>query len=1099
MNESNSPCPLRPHEVHGAERGGAGVSETAALLAAHSSTTVEAASLRRIGDFLRLVEHLQQQQQQHRHERSGTVVLSVGGAVDDASGQGSSNALRQQAHQQQQLLPALRALLCDLKGICDSAQAPSSTASSSLTISGAKSSSSSTGNSSSSSSSSKCKSDDDAAVAAGAALRPAVRSVVEGMLGATEPMGFPDHKSLLRSLLAIEGVSSETERLRETLSAARSRRTYVETCISPLPPSLSPEGVSSPIYPAEGGAAAEAASEGAPSTLRLLRQEAEAAVQEALATPRLLSMEGGTLRAAQAVRLCGQGTAACSPRFIPKYRGDIRCRTPFGAAAAAAATTAAAAAAAATAAGATVPSSPQYQAWLEGAYIPEFDETDEYTEDTDVGYTALELTQNEFLVAFCGSLMEEATGGPSGMHPLVTMGVEPAVDVRAARLEMAAAAAARAARISLACAKKGAPAAGAEAAEARRARGTAAPRRRRLAAVSPKDACLGNGRQPSAVPAAARHSRVVSSEDELADCGMQEQVVSASDAANLLEQQQRQQQQLQLQQQLAYIAARTWEEAYCEGDRRRFRRLQQARAAAALSLAAYPPSPDPDYPRRCRFHGRSQESGASPADLTTPLDDSAVYDCFNLKVVFKRNTTGCDAHRELVLPSGALLGGRYRIQHEVGAAAFSRCLQGIDVCTGERVCLKVMKNEKEYLDQSLDEVAVLRLLRENGDPDAFRFLRLLDCLYFRGHVVLVTELLDEDLYTFSTALKRHREPSFWTLGRIQVAIRDVLLALKFIHALQIIHGDLKPENILACFTKPLAEFQRHRQEQDRLALRQQAEQCSSSHRVSDNGDASKKLDGSAVGPAAGFDPQALDLFRVKVIDFGNCCFTSDELVVYTQSRCYRAPEVLLELPYCQKIDIWSLGCIVYELWTGDMLLGCHSVPSLLAKMVGIVGPIPNYMARNSPLKHQLIDVEGYLYQFRDSIAETQEQQQHQHAIGFHEPSVNMALRSSEDTLFNVLQDYMKQRQRPAKLPDSRGRSTSSSASASANRIIRFFIPKRTNLRQRLRCNDSVFVDFIAKMLQIDPCQRWSAEQLLAHPFLQPGRYIDGIKGPSDTR
>ncbi|OEH75687.1 hypothetical protein cyc_02969 [Cyclospora cayetanensis] len=589
------------------------------------------------------------------------------------------------------------------------------------------------------------------------------------MLGATEPMGFPDHKSLLRSLLAIEGVSSETERLRETLSAARSRRTYVETCISPLPPSLSPEGVSSPIYPAEGGAAAEAASEGAPSTLRLLRQEAEAAVQEALATPRLLSMEGGTLRAAQAVRLCGQ-------------------------------------------------------AWLEGAYIPEFDETDEYTEDTDVGYTALELTQDEFLVAFCGSLMEEATGGPSGMHPLVTMGVEPAVD----------------------------------------------------------------------------------------------------------------------------------------------------------------------------------ESGASPADLTTPLDDSAVYDCFNLKVVFKRNTTGCDAHRELVLPSGALLGGRYRIQHEVGAAAFSRCLQGIDVCTGERVCLKVMKNEKEYLDQSLDEVAVLRLLRENGDPDAFRFLRLLDCLYFRGHVVLVTELLDEDLYTFSTALKRHREPSFWTLGRIQVAIRDVLLALKFIHALQIIHGDLKPENILACFTKPLAEFQRHRQEQDRLALRQQAEQCSSSHRVSDNGDASKKLDGSAVGPAAGFDPQALDLFRVKVIDFGNCCFTSDELVVYTQSRCYRAPEVLLELPYCQKIDIWSLGCIVYELWTGDMLLGCHSVPSLLAKMVGIVGPIPNYMARNSPLKHQLIDVEGYLYQFRDSIAETQEQQQHQHAIGFHEPSVNMALRSSEDTLFNVL-------------------------------------------------------------------------------------------------
>lgn len=379
------------------------------------------------------------------------------------------------------------------------------------------------------------------------------------------------------------------------------------------------------------------------------------------------------------------------------------------------------------------------------------------------------------------------------------------------------------------------------------------------------------------------------------------------------------------------------------------------------------------------------------------------------------------------------------------------------------------------MDQSLDEVAVLRLLQANGDPDVFRFLRLRDCLYFRGHVVLVTELLDEDLYSFSTAIKRQRQPSFWSLGRIQVAARDVLLALKFIHSLHIIHGDLKPENILASFTAPLARYQQHKYQQGRQRRMQQLDQ-----QLQPTPSSSSSSSGGAAA-AAGFDEEALDLFRVKVIDFGNCCFTSDELVVYTQSRCYRAPEVLLELPYCQKIDIWSLGCILFELWTGEMMLGCHSVPALLAKMVGILGPLPSYMTRRSPVKHELLDMEGYLYQFIDGISQAQEQRQQQQQQGVQQPSYSVSFRSPDDTLLHALQQYLQYKGRPP-LPDRM-----------QNRLIRFFIPKATSLRQRMRCNDSVFVDFVSQMLKIDPCRRWTAEQLLKHPFLQPGRYVDGIK------
>ena len=53
--------------------------------------------------------------------------------------------------------------------------------------------------------------------------------------------------------------------------------------------------------------------------------------------------------------------------------------------------------------------------------------------------------------------------------------------------------------------------------------------------------------------------------------------------------------------------------------------------------------------------------------------------------------------------------------------------------------------------------------------------------------------------------------------------------------------------------------------------------------------------------------------RVKLIDFGSSCFTSDALTSYVQSRSYRAPEVILGCPYDQRIDVWSLGAVT----TGD--------------------------------------------------------------------------------------------------------------------------------------------------------------------------------------
>jgi dual specificity tyrosine-phosphorylation-regulated kinase 2/3/4 len=55
---------------------------------------------------------------------------------------------------------------------------------------------------------------------------------------------------------------------------------------------------------------------------------------------------------------------------------------------------------------------------------------------------------------------------------------------------------------------------------------------------------------------------------------------------------------------------------------------------------------------------------------------------------------------------------------------------------------------------------------------------------------------------------------------------------------------------------------------------------------------------------------------IKVIDFGSSCFESERVYTYIQSRFYRSPEVILGLSYHKAIDMWSVGCIAAELYTG---------------------------------------------------------------------------------------------------------------------------------------------------------------------------------------
>ena len=60
-------------------------------------------------------------------------------------------------------------------------------------------------------------------------------------------------------------------------------------------------------------------------------------------------------------------------------------------------------------------------------------------------------------------------------------------------------------------------------------------------------------------------------------------------------------------------------------------------------------------------------------------------------------------------------------------------------------------------------------------------------------------------------------------------------------------------------------------------------------------------------------------FYFVVIDFGSATYATDKREGIINTRQYRAPEVLFGLPWDEESDIWGVGCIAMELFTGDLL------------------------------------------------------------------------------------------------------------------------------------------------------------------------------------
>jgi hypothetical protein len=87
---------------------------------------------------------------------------------------------------------------------------------------------------------------------------------------------------------------------------------------------------------------------------------------------------------------------------------------------------------------------------------------------------------------------------------------------------------------------------------------------------------------------------------------------------------------------------------------------------------------------------------------------------------------------------------------------------------------------------------------------------------------------------------------------------------------------------------------------------------------------------------------------LKIIDFGGVLSKNDKISDVINTRQYRAPEDILQCSlWDEKSDIWSIGCIIYELYTGEVLFPTHDDQEHLCMIEKICGKFPEWMILNS--------------------------------------------------------------------------------------------------------------------------------------------------------
>ncbi|XP_010514208.1 PREDICTED: serine/threonine-protein kinase prpf4B-like isoform X2 [Camelina sativa] len=248
---------------------------------------------------------------------------------------------------------------------------------------------------------------------------------------------------------------------------------------------------------------------------------------------------------------------------------------------------------------------------------------------------------------------------------------------------------------------------------------------------------------------------------------------------------------------------------------------------------------------------------------------------------------------------GELLDGRYEVIATHGKGVFSTVVRAKDLKAGpaepEEVAIKIIRNNETMHKAGKIEVQILKKLAGADRDDRRHCVRFLSTFKYRNHLCLVFESLHLNL---REVLKKFGRNIGLQLSAVRSYSKQLFIALKHLKNCGVLHCDIKPDNMLVNEGKNV----------------------------------------------------------LKLCDFGNAMFAGkNEVTPYLVSRFYRSPEIILGLAYDHPLDIWSVGCCLYELYSGKVLFPGATNNDMLRLHMELKGSFPKKMLRKGAFIDQHFD------------------------------------------------------------------------------------------------------------------------------------------------
>ncbi|KAI3391744.1 hypothetical protein diail_6838 [Diaporthe ilicicola] len=260
-----------------------------------------------------------------------------------------------------------------------------------------------------------------------------------------------------------------------------------------------------------------------------------------------------------------------------------------------------------------------------------------------------------------------------------------------------------------------------------------------------------------------------------------------------------------------------------------------------------------------------------------------------------------------------ILNGRYQIQSSLGKGMFSGVARAVDITTKKLVAIKIMRNNDALKKGGFTEIAILQKLNSTDPENKKHIVKFERSFEHKGHLCMAFENLSLNL---REVLKKFGNNVGINLHATKAYAYQIFLALAHMRKCSIIHADLKPDNILV--------------NEQRNVLK-----------ICDLGTA---------------------------IDRTDAATAHNEITPYLVSRFYRAPEIILGMPNDYAIDMWSIGCTLYELYTGKILFTGDSNNQMLRAIIEIRGKMSAKLYRRGQLWQMHFDDMGnFVSQERDKV------------------------------------------------------------------------------------------------------------------------------------